>query len=141
MLIFECNHGVPGNTVGVGSGQRSRGVLDSDQQIGFQVIYVLKYMSWVTFRKSRIYSNCSSRSSLCYFLSYMHSFSSICQNHRSINFIRCSLWFLPVSYSWDQAPEDRGCLLGIIRNHGFCACVMQKNHLFKESFKPVLALT
>lgn len=126
MLIFECNHGVPGNTVGVGSGQRSRGVLDSDQQTRFQVIYVLKYVSWVTFRKSRIYSNFSSRSSLCYFLSYMHSFSSICQNHRSINFIGCSLWFLPVSYSWDQAPKDRGCLLGIIRNHGFCACVMQK---------------
>lgn len=64
VLLFVGIHGVPRNTVGVGTGQRSRGVLDSDQQTRFQVIYVLKYMSWINFRKSRISSNCSSQSSL-----------------------------------------------------------------------------
>lgn len=64
VTLLEGDHGVPRNTVGVGTGQRSRGVLDSDQQARFQVIYVLKCMSWVTFRKSIISSNCSSQSLL-----------------------------------------------------------------------------
>lgn len=62
MLLFECNHGVPRNRVDVGSGQRSREVLDSGQQTTFEVICVLKHMSWVTFGRSRISSNCSSQS-------------------------------------------------------------------------------
>lgn len=53
VLLFEGNHGIPRNTVGERTGQRFRRVLDSDQQTTFQVIYVLKYMSWVTFRKKQ----------------------------------------------------------------------------------------
>lgn len=64
VLLFVGDHGIPRNTVGVGTGQRFRRFLDSDQQTRFQVIYVLKYVSWITFRKSRISSNCSSQSSL-----------------------------------------------------------------------------
>lgn len=63
MLLFERNRGVPRNRVGVGTGQRSREVLDSGQQTRFEVIRVLKHISWVTFGGSSISSNCSSQSS------------------------------------------------------------------------------
>lgn len=51
--LFVGDHVVPKNTVGVRTGQRSRGVLDSDQQTRFQVIYVLKYMSWITIKEKQ----------------------------------------------------------------------------------------
>lgn len=35
VTLLEGDHGVPRKTVGVGTGQRSRGVLDSDQQANF----------------------------------------------------------------------------------------------------------
>lgn len=154
MLLIECNHGVPRNRVDVGTGQRSRTVLDSGQQTRFQVICVLKYTSWVTFGKSRISSNCSSQSSVCcavcHCLCSMFSFSFICQNHKQfLNWCTNSTplevsCLFSVPYSQEQAPGDRDYLLCIIRNRWLlrllCLC-NANNHLFKVSIKPVLTLT
>lgn len=77
----------------------------------------------------------------CYFLLFVYT-STICQNSKGINFIRCSLCFffscvlLIGSGSWRQGSPAMNCQ----GSWTVCLC-NAKYHLFKESIKPALALT